>query len=352
MAITQITYDDVDVGMTLEKLQIGPWTVPHIVRWCAAQENWERQHTDYKYATEHDGLPNVIANGGWRKHIVARLFREWAGHGGWLWKLFMSYTAMHFPGDTFDIWAKVSKKYELEGMGFVELEGGMRNQKGQETTPTLAIVVLPFKKNQILPLPFVPPPTFKMESPFRKGSTCARPKYVTDEVKAYIGKETEEVESVDEICKSELRRFSQAIPDLDPIYWDTEYAKGTRFKTIVAPPLFPVDAFKQPPNLPDRLTEMLRKDPDFQGGPPWDRRLIIDLPLKTKLTSNINGGQEFEILNLAYLGEKLRARRKILDIYEKESKTFGRAVYRIEMVTYKNSKGEVIMRAQIALIYR
>jgi|GEM_PF-64940 len=348
MSCNQITYDDVQVGMDLPPLEIGPWTVAHIVRWCAAQENWERQHIDLKYATMHEGLPDVVANGNWRKHVLARAFKDWAGRGGWLWKLFMRYTGMHFPGDRFDVWGTVTGKREFDGLGFVEIQGGMRNQEERETTPTTAVVVLPLRGAGEVPYPFVPPAGLAWPSPFQKGITCEVPRYVTDAVRAHIGREREEIESWDEVCRSELRRFSQAVPDPDPIYWDEEFARQTRFRGIMAPPLFPVDAFRTPPYLPDRLTEKLKEDPDFWGGPPGDARFASDsrepLPLRTPISSTLNGGQEFEILQLARLGEKLRVSSRLTDIYEKPSKAFGRIVIMESMSTYRNSGGEIILQ--------
>jgi acyl dehydratase len=348
MSYKQITYDDVHAGMELPSLEIGPWTVAHIVRWCAAQENWERQHIDLKYATTHEGLPDVVANGNWRKHVMARLLKDWASRGGWLWRLFMRYSGMQFPGDIFDVWGTVTSKREFEGLGFIEIRGGMRNQEGRETTPTSAVVVLPLEGGNKVPYPFVPPQGLEWENPFQKGTTCRDPKYVTDEVRAHIGREHEELESWDEVCRSELRRFSQAIPDPDPIYWDEELARQTRFGGIVAPPLFPVDAFRTPPYMPDRLTEKLKEDPDFWGGPPGDARFASSnrepLPLHTTVSSTLNGGQDFEILELARLGEKLRVGNRLTDVYEKSSSTFGRIVILESTSTYRNSEGRVILR--------
>jgi acyl dehydratase len=348
----QVTYANVQPDMELPSLEIGPWTAIHIVRWCAAQENWERMHTDYKYATEHDGLPDVIANGNWRKYVIARLFKDWAGRGGWLWKLYMRYTGIHLPGDTFKIWARVIKKYRVDGLGIVELEGGMNNQDGKETAPTVAVVVLPLREGESVPYPFYPPTSLNHESPFQKRKTVEVPRHITETSKACIGKQSDAIESWDEVCKSELRRFSQAIPDPDPIYWDEEYARRTRFETLVAPPLFPVDAFKAPANLPDRLTEELQKDPNFWGGPPWDFRLFIDVPLDFSKIRYFNGGQEFEILQLARLGEKIRAQRRLVDIWEKESKNYSRIVIREDATTYKNSKDEVILQERSFIVYR
>ncbi|MBP8297390.1 MAG: MaoC family dehydratase N-terminal domain-containing protein [Burkholderiales bacterium] len=348
----QLTFNDVAVGTAPPTWSLGPWTTSHIARYCAATENWERQHYDYIYATRHDRLPNVMANGGWRKYVLSRLLKDWAGIDGWIWKLHTRYTQIHFPDDTFQVWARVLRKFEADGMGIVEMEAGMRNQRGEETTPARAMVALPLRRGEAVRLPFVPPAGIDFESTFRKPKTTNEPKHVTAEVEAMIGHETDEVEAADAVSASELRRIAQAIPDMDPLYWNEAYARGTRHKGIVAPALFPVDGFRQPPHLPDRLTEKLLEDPDFQGGPPWDRRLLVDIPLKTPLTSNINGGQEFEVFDLARLGERLRASRRIADIYETESAKFGRAVYRIEDVTYKNAAGRVILTGRIALIYR
>ncbi len=293
-----------------------------------------------------------MANGGWRKYLLARLLKEWVGNSGWVWKLHTRYRRLHLPGDVLSIWGRVVRKIALDNIGLVEIEAGIRNQRGEETSPAWAIVALPMAEGGQVPLPFLPPAGYDASGPFKWPTPVDDPKYVTPEVRAFIGQQTEEVEAADPITSSELRRMAQAVPDMDPLYWDAEYARRTRFQGITAMPLYPVDAFRQPPHLPDRLTEQLEKDPDFQGGPPWDRRLIIDVPINTPATSNINGGQEFEIFDLARLGERLSARRKIADIFEAESRTFGRVVYRIEDVFYRNAEGREIMRSRIALLYR
>jgi acyl dehydratase len=343
-----IMFKNIQVGMELKSFEIGPWTVPHIVRWCAAQENWERQHIDFKYATEHEGLPNVIANGNWRKHIVARLFKDWAGTQGWLWKLFMRYTGMHFPGDSFLVHARVVEKQQAEDVGIIKLIGGVLNQNKQETTPSIAIVIVPLSDGKEIRYPFSSPQGLEIDAPFSKGTASKPTLYITDEVKAYIGKGNEETESWDEVCKSELRRFSQAIPDPDPVYWDNQYAAKTKYGSIVAPPLFPVDAFKTPPDYPDRLTNKMREDPNFWGGPPGDARFAENngtkINFKTTVSSTLNGGQDFEIYKFAHIGEKIRVKTRLIDVYEKASKTFGRIVVVENESTYTNNKGELLLR--------
>ena len=43
----------------LPALRKGPWTSAHLVRWCAAQQNWDRIHYDQAYAQQVAGLPSA-----------------------------------------------------------------------------------------------------------------------------------------------------------------------------------------------------------------------------------------------------------------------------------------------------
>jgi hypothetical protein len=40
------------------------------------------------------------------------------------------------------------------------------------------------------------------------------------------------------VTKRDIKRFSQAIGETDPIHFDEDYAKSTKYGTVVAPPLF------------------------------------------------------------------------------------------------------------------
>jgi acyl dehydratase len=64
---------------------------------------------------------------------------------------------MLVPGDTLIVWATVTNKYEKGGMGFIEMDLGMKTQDGVESMPGTATVVLPLKDGADIPYPFVPP---------------------------------------------------------------------------------------------------------------------------------------------------------------------------------------------------
>lgn len=46
--------------------------------------------------------------------------------------------------------------------------------------------------------------------------------------------------TLNEVEKGAVRRFAESLGDLNPIYFDHEYARASGFKGVVAPPSFPV----------------------------------------------------------------------------------------------------------------
>ncbi len=162
--------------------------------------------------------------------------------------------------------------------------------------------------------------------------------YITDEVKSYIGREGKEMVS-DPVNASEVRRFIQAIMDPDPIHWDEAYAKKTRYGGVVAPPLFVTHIFRTPAGAPDPLEERFKKDPDFDGQTPVRVGLQAPpLPLKR----NLNAGNDIEFFRYPRVGERIVAKSKILDIYEREGRS-GKMVFMVNETVFKNDKGELLL---------
>lgn len=151
-----LNYEDVSVGQHIPVVVKGPMTTAHIVRWSAAMENWHKIHYDWRYATEHDGLPDVLVNGSWKQHVLAQVLVDWVGESGWVWKMNFQYRGMNIPGDTLTAWGRVTAKSERGGYGVVELEIGLKDQNGKEGSPGNAVVVLPLKGGPAVPYPFDP----------------------------------------------------------------------------------------------------------------------------------------------------------------------------------------------------
>ncbi len=151
-----VCFEDVSVGQDIPSVVKGPMSTAHIMRWSAAMENWHRIHYDWKFATEHDKLPDVVVNGSWKQHVLIQLLTDFAGERGWLWKIGFQFRGMNVPGDVLTAWGQVAAT-ELRGdYGVVRLTIGLRNDKGAEGTPGTATVVLPRRGGPAVPYPFDP----------------------------------------------------------------------------------------------------------------------------------------------------------------------------------------------------
>ena len=149
-------FEDVAVGVEIPSIVKGPLSTAHVMRWSAAMENWAPIHYDWRYATQHDKLPDVLVNGSWKQHVLMQALNDWIGETGWLWKINFQYRGMSVPGDTLTAWGRVTAKSQRGGFGVVDLDIGMRDQKGVETAPGKASVVLPLRGGTPVPYPFDP----------------------------------------------------------------------------------------------------------------------------------------------------------------------------------------------------
>jgi len=156
-------FEDISVGQEIGPLFKGPLTTAHLMRWSAAMENWHKIHYDLPFATGHDKLPNLLINGSLKQQFIVELLKDWAGPTGWLWKVRFQFRAMNVVGERLSIWGKVVGTRRADtpqgAYGLVDLDLGIRNEEGIESTPGAATVALPLRGGSPLPYPFVAPTT-------------------------------------------------------------------------------------------------------------------------------------------------------------------------------------------------
>jgi acyl dehydratase len=150
------TFEDVSVGLEIPAVAKGPLSTAHVVRWSAAMENWAPIHYDWRYATEHDGLPDVLVNGSWKQHVMMQALTDFVGDTGWLWRMKFQYRGMTVPGDTVTAWGRVTAVAVRGAWGVADLDIGLVDQNGVETSPGTASVVLPRRGGPAVPYPFDP----------------------------------------------------------------------------------------------------------------------------------------------------------------------------------------------------
>ncbi|MBN9428629.1 MAG: acyl dehydratase [Burkholderiales bacterium] len=150
-------FEDVAIGTELPALRKGPLTTTHLMRWSAAMENWHKIHYDAPYAQQQEKLPGLLINGSLKQQFVMQLLKDWAGPEGWVWKARLQFRAMNLVGETLSVWARIVGKRQAPAFGLLDLELGIVNEAGVESTPGTAIVALPYRDGPPLPYPFVPP---------------------------------------------------------------------------------------------------------------------------------------------------------------------------------------------------
>ena len=139
-----------------------------------------------------------------------------------------------------------------------------------------------------------------------------------------------------EVEKGAIKRYADAVGDSNPIYWDEEYARNSRYGSIIAPPGF----FGWPTKWP-------REGPIFSEAA---------AEVKVALTRagygrSLDGGIEYEFFCPIRAGDVLTALPRITDIYEREGKT-GKMVFRILETTYTNQNGDLVAKVRQTSISR
>ena len=144
---------------------------------------------------------------------------------------------------------------------------------------------------------------------------------LTPDIKAMVGLETN-LPNLESIDKTTIIRYVQAISDLNPLYIDEEYAKETDYGGIIAPPTFIFDVIPA-------ATEI--------GA---DGRDVTRIALPGFKVAR--GGNEYQFLEPARPGDVIMRRRKIVDVFERDSKKVGKIIFIVYDTTYSNQDARVL----------
>jgi len=170
---------------------------------------------------------------------------------------------------------------------------------------------------------------------------------LNEEILSYVGVTTDEFWAGEPVERGAVRRFSQAIMDHDPAYWDESAAQ--RYGGPVAPPLYPIFAFRKEFGAPDELAENA-DDPGYDGASGGS---IPGLPeiMAFRGFGILNGGSEIEIHRFARIGERIKMRSRYDSIFEKETSK-GPMVFILIVSEYLNDADELLVKVQRTTIRR
>ncbi|MFT4289118.1 MaoC family dehydratase N-terminal domain-containing protein [Nocardioides sp.] len=178
-------FEDVAIGDELQPRVKGPLTVTDLVVWhigwgmqltppgafgIARQirrkapglyppnarnipDTVQRLHWDPERAREL-GIPMSYDYGAMRETWLTHAITDWMGDDAWLFKLRCQHRKFNYIGDTTWVRGTVVDKVQTHGRNEVHLEVSCWNQRGEETTPGSAVVLLPSRTGPVeLPKP-------------------------------------------------------------------------------------------------------------------------------------------------------------------------------------------------------
>ena len=145
----------------------------------------------------------------------------------------------------------------------------------------------------------------------------APPTALTPEVQAMVGVSGDVVESWGVVDGEYMRRFTQALMDPDPRYWDDEFAKSTRYGEIIAPPIMvSYLASRIRPDQGDPITAAFEENPESDGIGSVERPGELP-PVPTNLVRVLNAGNELEVYAYPSIGDTIFFQNRYSDIRER-----------------------------------
>jgi acyl dehydratase len=159
---------------------------------------------------------------------------------------------------------------------------------------------------------------------------------IPEEIKKLIG--TSGSVKFYEVEKGAIRRFAEAVDDTNPLYQDEEYARKSKYGSIITPPGFFGWPQKQARNSP----------------------LAVDIPpeLETAfekagypLSLVLDGGMEYEFFLPVRAGDTLSAVTTIRNLRERTGETGSIIVSFLDTV-YHNQQGELVAKQQLMFVRR
>ena len=175
---------------------------------------------------------------------------------------------------------------------------------------------------------------------------------LTPEVRAMIGVAGDTVEAWGVVDAEYLRRFTQAVMDPDPMYWDEEYARDSRYGEITTPPIMvSYMASRIRPDQEDPITRAFEENPESDGIGSVERPGELP-PVPTSLVRVLNAGNELEIYKYPSIGDKVYFQNRYSDIRERVGRDGKPFLIITRETRYWNQKNEVLCITRASTIRR
>lgn len=330
-------------GTALPPLDKPRFTGAHIVRWMAAQQNWDRIHFDQAYCTEVAGLKAPVINGALKQHLIMQFLAS-ALPGAWSWRVDYQFTGPDYVGEKLRVRGTCGATHEAGGRSFVEVQVEIVNlDRDEVTTRGKAVVVMPGRAGEtVLDALGVPGPDGMALPLDPSAADPAMPAHIN----ACLGVELERRESVYPLDLSRLRLFADAVMDMDAAHFDP--AAPNPWGAVVAPPLFPLHGLEAlPGSFP--LSEL----PDGKGREGVNE-VGRDFALKFGLAAGggMNAGNRVQVHSLARVGERVCASSRLVGARRRSGARGGEMMFFESLNEYWEAGGRALVTERQMVVLR
>lgn len=164
-----------------------------------------------------------------------------------------------------------------------------------------------------------------------------------DELKALVGKEISPITGVDDVCKQMIRHWCEAMEDPNPIYTNEEYAKKSKYGSIISPPMM-VQAWSFAPLWPDGQ-DLFFRHPELLPKKELTPAEIATQKLdKAGYTGMLATNTTMDFLKPLFPGDSVIQKAQLSDITPEKKTSTGVGHFIILTNIYTNQKGEMICR--------
>jgi len=315
-----------------------PWRVPkvgdegpawlrrtdfsHWNRYAAVNDEFIPIHMDDE-AAQATGQPRAFGMGNLRLAYLHAALDDWLGDAGDIAEIGCQFRSLNFKGDELVTRATVTAVEPAgDGLQRLRLDLGVENQRGENTTPGQATLVLFEGGKARMP---DPPPRSETRAPTETGV------YLDEATLEWVGRETDPVTSLP-VGANDIRRWSMAVHYPDPAparYYDEALAARGPWGGLVAPRDFNPFAW-------------------MQGGAPrmpWMRTMGSEPGTRV-----LNGGQRNLYFERIRPGDVLTSRATLVDAYEREGKN-GTMLFLITQRRWTNQHGALTRIGHMTTIY-
>ncbi len=150
-------------------------------------------------------------------------------------------------------------------------------------------------------------------------------------------------EAPDPVNQPMIRHWAAAFEDRNPIYTDPEFAAGTRFGAIVAPPLMLQTWTMATP----KITGIAER-----GGSPVESTEVGPLAVfdQAGFVGTLASNSEFEIVRYLHLGERISASTVIESVSDEKQTRLGPGHFVTWTTTYVDEAGAVVGRQRFRIL--